>query len=94
MHPKVRQALELALPHLDRPELIDAVTDALMRDTIRLSREEYTRIVGIYSKAPQPSLEDSVSYLLCFYHSSYAGVVHNKENYILEQYGPENPCSS
>jgi hypothetical protein len=50
--------------------------------------------VGIYSKAPHPSLEDSVSYLLCFDHSSYVGEVHSKENYILEQYGPENPPSS
>jgi hypothetical protein len=94
MDPRIRAALEVALPHLDRPELIDAVTDALMRDTICLSREEYARIVGIYSKAPHPSLEDSVSYLLCFDHSSYVGEVHSKENYILEQYGPENPPSS
>jgi hypothetical protein len=88
MHPKVRQALEAALPHLDRPELIDAVTDALMRDTVILSSEVSVRMQTIYLKAPHYTLEDAITYLLSFGGDALLPVASKKADFILKQYAP------
>ncbi len=94
MDPRIRQALEVALPHLTHPELIDAVAEALMRDTLRLSRKVTLRMHTIYIEAPTRTLEDAVTYILSFGHDVLNSIPHEKADFILEQYGPENPSSS
>ncbi len=88
MPPKIRAALEVALPHLDNPELIDAVTDALIRGTTILSYQVTSRILTIYLLAPHRTLEDAVAYILSRGNNAISVISQGRADFILEQYAP------
>jgi hypothetical protein len=94
MDPRIRAALEAALPHLDNPELIDAVTEALMRGTTILSNQVTNRILLIYLHVPHRTLEDAVAYILSQGNNAIPLISQGRADFILEQYAPQGSSGS
>jgi hypothetical protein len=105
MDPRIRAALEAALPHLDNPELVSEVSYILMGapDFYDPSRIKIKRLNNIFYASINGSADEAaLSLIRHFYYSTdpYQLLANPKDvmitltENIIKNYGPENPCSS
>ena len=86
MDPRIRQALEAALPHLTYPELVSEVSDILMGapDFYDPSRIKIKRLNNIFYESINRSADEAASSLIRhFYHSTDPYQLLTNPNYVM-----------